>query len=609
MKYLMRTYLPAVLLAVMIVVPVFAGDAGHESQFSIGSGVRALGMGGGYVGLADDASAVFWNQAALALLNEQEFNFMHAALFEGTMYDVAGYVYPHPRLGGFGVSLMRLGTEDIVKRVDWNESGDFGYYIAQMMLAYGRKMGGNIYLGSALKIVNQSMDNNSTYGVGLDISLYMPVYRELTAGLLFQDIISPRLRLQNDQETQPRNVIAGIGYRNLSLVKDFKHSINIGLEIPEERSAKLHAGMETNYADRMDFRMGYDRDNLSFGLGIILGRARFDYAYKIMDGITDSHRIGLSLKFGMSVEEKLEREIDLQNARGSYLVMDDRRKQYEYYKDRGDWYLKRDNQDSAFVFYNKALAYREGDHYVLEKIDEIKSLRLKLVEQETPVVTEEMLKRSILDGYYVQAGEMLTNKEYLAAMNIVRLARELDDTDRRFAGLERRLLADIDSSIVKLLNEAESAEKAGRLTDAISAYDKILLLSPDDVAVKELKGRVGKAVNMARLISDGVESFYLGRLTAAEQNFNNVLKLSPGNIVANEYLNRISGLRQKPSSQTELEKDEHVWKIYLNALEYYRSGEYENAIELWQEVLKYYPGNEQTLNNITQARLRLQSKE
>lgn len=608
MSRIIRTYFMAMLLMTAAVSAV-AGDAGQESQFSIGSGVRALGMGGGYVGMADDASAVFWNQAALALLNEQEFNFMHTTLFEGTMYDVAGYVYPHRKLGGFGASLMRLGTEDILKRVDWNESGDFGYYIAQMMLAYGRKAAGGFYVGSALKIVNQSMDNKSAYGVGLDVSIYRPIYKGLSAGMLFQDIISPRLRLQDDLETQPHNIMIGAGYKDLRLINNFSHNINLGLEFPEERSAKLHAGMETNYNDLMDFRMGYDRDNLSFGIGIYLGRARFDYAYKIMDGITDSHRFGLSIRFGMSVEEKLQREIDLQNARGSYLIMDDRRKQYEYFKDRGDWYLKRDNTDSAFVYYNRALAYREGDRYVIEKIGEINDLRLKSVENEKQTVTQETLRQSVLDGYYVQARELYDGREFLSAMDIVRLAQDMDGGDRRFIELENSILAGIDSSIVRLLNEAEGAEKAGRLTDAISAYDKILQLSPEDVTVRELKGRVGQAINVARLISGGVEAFYLGRLSSAEQNFNSVLKLAPGNIVANEYLNKISALRQKPSGQTELEKDETVWKIYLNALEYYRNGEYEKAIELWQEVLKYYPGNEQTLNNITQARLRLQSKE
>jgi len=609
MRLTLPTYLLTVLMILAVTLPVEAGDAGRESQFSIGSSVRSVGMGGGFIGMADDASTVYWNQAALGLLEEQEFNFMHATLFEGSIYDVANFVYPHPKFGGFGISLMRLGTGDIVRRVDWNESGEFHYYIAQAMLAYGRELYRGFYVGSALKIVNQSLDDNSTYGFGLDVSVYRQIYKDLSAGLLFQDIIAPKLSLQSDEETLPHNLIAGIGIREFSFFDDLRHKFNLGLEIPEDRSVKLHTGLETTYRERMDIRIGYDRDNLTFGLGVLFDRVRFDYAYKIMDGITDSHRFGLSLKFGMTVSEKIQREIDLQDARGSYLIMDDHRRQFDFYRDRGDWYLKRNNPDSAFVYYHRALAYRDKDSYVLEKIDEINEIRLKSLEQEQQVITDELLQQSILDGYYVQATELLMSKEYLSAQNVVDLALELDETDIRFTDLKSEIKSGIDSSIVRLLDEAEAAEKDGRLSEAVSLYEKILLLSPEDVAVKKLMGRVGEAINLAQLISDGVEAFYLGRLTVSEGKFNDALKLSPRNIVANEYLNRIKALRQHPTDQADLEKDEKVWKIYLNALEHYRIGEYEQAIELWQEVLKYYPGNEQTLNNITQARLRLQSKE
>jgi len=609
MKFAIRTYFLTALLIAAAAISNAAGDAGRESQFSIGSSVRSVGMGGGFVGMADDASAVFWNQAALGLIQEQEFNFMHTDLFEGSIYDVASYVYPHPKFGGFGVSLMRLGTGDIVRRVDWNESGEFEYYIAQMMLAYGRRLGGNLYFGSALKIVNQSLDNSSTYGVGLDISIYSPFYKKLSAGLLLQDIVSPQLRLREDEESLPKNILAGVGIRDISFSENLRHNLNFGLEKPEDRSLRLHTGLETTYRERLDLRFGYDRDNLAFGLGVLFGRVRFDYAYKVMDGITDSHRLGLSLKLGLTVREKVQREMDLQDARGSYLVMDDRRQQFDYYQEQGDGYFRSGNLDSAFVYYNRALAYRESDKYVKGRVAMINQMRLKATEQETEVVSEELLQQSLMDGYHVRATELFDNGKFVPALGIVDLAQRLDNTDKRFADLRENINVGIDSSVVRLLNEAEKAEKDGRLPDAVVAYNKILMLSPDDITVKELIGRVGEAISLAQLLSDGVESFYLGRLSSAEAKFNKALELSPKNIVANEYLNRISALQQKPTDQADLEKDEKVWKIYLNALGHYRNGEYEQAIEMWQEVLKYYPGNEQTLNNITQARLRLQSKE
>src|SRR5436309_11514578 len=42
-----------------------AEDAGTRSVFAQGAGNRAVGMGGAFVGVADDASATMWNPAGL----------------------------------------------------------------------------------------------------------------------------------------------------------------------------------------------------------------------------------------------------------------------------------------------------------------------------------------------------------------------------------------------------------------------------------------------------------------------------------------------------------------------------------------------------------------
>nr|MBN2278042.1 PorV/PorQ family protein [candidate division Zixibacteria bacterium] len=589
--------------------PALGDDGGRESQFSIGSGARSVGMGGGMVGLVDDATAIFWNQAVLATLEEQEFGFMHATLFEGSMFDAASFAYPHPRLGGFGLSFMRLGTDDIVRRVEWSEEGTFGYHIVQLILGYGRRLEGGFYVGSALKIVNQSLDNNSSYGVGLDVSFYRPLTRKISAGIIFQDIIPPRLRLNEKLETQPHTIMFGIGIKDIRIFRNLYHNFNLALEKPEERSVKLHTGLETNYRDVVDFRIGYDRDNMAFGLGLHYHRVRFDYAYRIMDGITDSHRFGFSFRFGVSVSEKLRRETELADAHGSYLILNDRQEQFKYYNYLADRFYNNDEFDSAYVYYHRALAYREDSPEVLEKIAAIDAHRRQLIQEQQAEISDEELQNILLDNYYQQAAAFFNQGRYVAARAIIGLAQKMEPESSRLNDFKLMLNRAVEERLIELLDRADRAEKEGRLSDAITAYDLILELSPDDLTIKKLKGRVGTKIDVARMISKGVESFYLGRLSSAEGQFNEVIRISPDNLVAQEYLRKIVSLRQQPSVQEDLEKDESVWKIYLNALEYYRNGEYERAIELWEEVLKFYPGNEQTLNNIKQARLRLQSKE
>jgi len=595
---------------ILVLVPgIQAADGGRESQFSIGSGTRALGMGGGLTGSVDDGSAIFWNQAVLATLEEQEIEFMHATLFEGSIFDVFSYVYPHPKFGGFGLSLMRLGTDDIVRRVEWTDEGTFGYHIAQAILGYGRRLEGGFYVGAALKIVNQSLDKNSSYGFGLDVSFYKPISNKVTTGIIFQDVIPPRLRLNDQLETIPHTIMAGIGFNDIILFEDFEHKFNFALEKPEERSLKIHTGVETVYRDKIDFRLGYDRDNMTFGMGLHYNRLRFDYAYRIMSGISDSHRFGLSYRFGMSVSEKLRREAELADAHGSYLILNDRQEQFNYYRLMADRFYYKGEIDSAYVYYHRALAYRENSPQIIDKIAEIDNLRQYQIRQQQSEISEEEMQRIVLDGYYKQAISFFNQGLLVSAKSITDQALRMKSDDQRFISLKNRIDRSIEVRLIELLDDADRAEKEGRLADAISAYDRILELSPDDATILKLIDRVGEKVEIARLVSRGVESFYLGNLKSAEQQFNDILKKAPDNIVAQEYLRKIASIKQQPREQEDLESDEAVWKIYLNALEYYRNGQYEKAIDLWEEVLKYYPGNEQTLNNIKQARLRLQSEE
>ncbi len=606
---------PAKLTCILLIAFVilcsmaFANDGGRESHFSIGSGARAVGLGGGFTGLADDASAVYWNPAALARLQYQTIDFLHASLFEGSIYDVATYVYPHHRLGGFGISVMRLGTDDIVRRVDWVEQGEFNFATTQIMLAYGRHVYGGLYLGGGLKIVNQSLDNNSTTGIGFDVSVYHAVSDQLTAGLLFQDIIPPRLRLDDDLETLPFNIIAGLGISHVRFFNEVTHKFNIGMEIPEERDVGLHLGVESTYREWLDVRLGYDRDNVSFGVGIYYKRFRFDYSYRLMEGIDNSHRIGLAFKIGISTAERIRREQELQDAKGSYLIINDRREQFQYYKELGDEYYTRNMLDSAYAYYQRALGFRGDAPQVTARIEEINRVRQARIEEERQEVSREKMFELMMESYYNQALDFFNEKVYGAALSVVNNALDINPASERFLVLKRQINRVIEDRVLTLMDQAEEAESEGRWIEAITLYNDILKLAPERTAVKNLISRVGRAIDIARLINEGVEAFHDGQLGLAEAKFNSVQNLEPGNLVASEYLNRIADRREEPAEQTELEQDERVWRIYLNALEHYQNGEYEKAIDLWQEVLKYYPGNERTLENIKQARLRLESGE
>ncbi len=610
MKAGWKTYFAALLLPLCISISVYAGDAGQESQFSIGSGVRGVGIGGGFVAMADDASTVYWNQAGLAVLEYQEFSLMHVTLFEGTVYDVASYVYPHRSLGGFGISFMRLGTGDITRRTDWIEEGEFGYSISQMMFGYGRTIWAGFSLGAALKIFNQSLDNNSTYGIGMDLSLLKPISDKISIGAIYQDMISPRLRLSNRTENIPHTIMIGMAMRNPLDFSIFRSNINVALELPENRAARVHFGGETFY-EWFDFRAGYDSDNLTFGVGFTRRRLRLDYAYRIMDGITDSHRFGLSIKVGRSISDKIKLEDELRDARGNYLILDDRKRQLEHYKSKADGFYRANNVDSAMSYYHRALAYRPDDPEILGKITILNRTRDKQLIEEKSELTDKIARQAIMDDYFSRAEKFLEDGRLDISQTWIDRALDIEPDQARFHALKNRLKESIAIKSGNLLNEASAAENDGRLFDAIMNYTQILKLSPNNVIAEEMRTRAANSINAIKMTGLGLEAYYKKDYTKARQKFTDALAIDKNNRVAREYLNKITAPQPTPEAKEreELKQDVETWKIYLNALRHYQDGEYEEAIKLWKQILENYPGNEETLENIRQAELRMRPGE
>ena len=121
----------------LICLLIVGGSAWAQEERAIdnfaGVGVRAMGMGGAFVGVADDYTATYWNPAGLAQIDRRE---VHVGLlrnsrentstFNGTSagselsntrFGSLGFVYPYPVYRGslvFSVGFKRI------KDFDWS---------------------------------------------------------------------------------------------------------------------------------------------------------------------------------------------------------------------------------------------------------------------------------------------------------------------------------------------------------------------------------------------------------------------------------------------------------------------------------------------------------
>src|SRR4029077_6842859 len=146
----------AFIIAICLFAPLSTLHAqatgGQPLEFmSYGAGARSLAMGAAFVGVADDASATYWNPAGLSQITRKELTLLKATLFADTTCDFYSCVMPSKKGGSaWGVSMTNLASGGYEKVTTTNNSdgsvssftpgGDFAVTESATSWAYGRKV-------------------------------------------------------------------------------------------------------------------------------------------------------------------------------------------------------------------------------------------------------------------------------------------------------------------------------------------------------------------------------------------------------------------------------------------------------------------------------------
>jgi long-subunit fatty acid transport protein len=185
----MKKYILIILISFVIFQPGFSqvSKTGTTAAkfLSIGIGARANAMGGAFTSIANDASALYWNPAGVAYLNDFEAMFTYTTLYKDLDINLnyAAVVLPMGETGTFGVSITALdyGEMNVTTELYPEGTGErFSANSYSFALSYARNITDDFAVGLSVKYILEDIFNSSASGVGFDVGT---VFKLLFSGL------------------------------------------------------------------------------------------------------------------------------------------------------------------------------------------------------------------------------------------------------------------------------------------------------------------------------------------------------------------------------------------------------------------------------------------
>jgi len=291
MKFLFRTFVLVGCLLFLTSRAFGIGETG--AQFlKIGVGARACAMGEAFVGVADDATAIYWNPAGLRQLNKIEILGMQNFWLLDMSYQYVAASFPLP-FGSIGVAGAYSSSGKIPKYEDFQKVGDYTAYDALATVAYANKIGG-LHYGVGLKLIQQKIEEEDARGFAGDVGLLYKIAilnNSLNLGLAVQNI-GPGIKFIEKADPLPLNIKTGASFGIGAVV------VAVDANKPRDNDLRFNFGGEFTVKEVMALRAGYNTANsFSAGIGLTYQRVSIDYAFAPYKEIDATHCLSARFRF------------------------------------------------------------------------------------------------------------------------------------------------------------------------------------------------------------------------------------------------------------------------------------------------------------------------
>ncbi|MGE5797083.1 MAG: PorV/PorQ family protein [Ignavibacteria bacterium] len=302
----------------------------------IGIGARAVAMGNAFVGTANDVTALYWNPAGLAGINN-EATFMHTNWFVDTKFDHASIALNLGGVGTIAIQFTSLSVSEEPVRTILQPEGTGELFDGSSVvigIGYAYSLTDKFSIGFGAKYINESIWHSSASGFAVDIgTLFTTSLNGMRIGMSISNfgtkmqmtgrdpaiLVDPDPTIAGNNDKIPAKydtdkwdlpLILRVGVA-MEIFQTDEHRFTVAADAnhPNNNTEYINFGGEYGFNDMFFIRGGYanafvkdGETDLTLGGGIkynISGvtAVKADYSFSRFGVLGDISRIQVSLTF------------------------------------------------------------------------------------------------------------------------------------------------------------------------------------------------------------------------------------------------------------------------------------------------------------------------
>ena len=225
----------------------------------VGVSARAMGMAEAFLGVADDASALYYNPGGLLQLERPDHILTHISYPAGIAFEYLGSAWPLPRLNAaVGFQVTFLHTDEMDETTPEMPYGTGRTFTASDLAAgvsYAQQLTDKFSVGGTVKYIEERLADEKAIGVAFDIgTFYDTGWKSIIISMAITNF-GPDMDFVDSPFPMPMNFKFGGSMR---VLQAYPHELILAVEgwHPNDNLEQFNLGLEYGFMDMGFLRVG-----------------------------------------------------------------------------------------------------------------------------------------------------------------------------------------------------------------------------------------------------------------------------------------------------------------------------------------------------------------